>query len=46
MQKTDYSKKSYYSVWMIKSKGQVSGEPGDKLAFLGWEKKIGSSKIC
>ena len=45
MQITDHSKKSLsFRMDDQKQRFTVSGEPGDKLAFLGWE--IRSSKIC
>ena len=38
MQKTDYSKKSlFFRMDDQKQRCTISGEPGDKLAFLGWE---------
>ena len=38
MQKMDYSKKSlYFRMDDQKQRFTISGEPGDKLAFLGWE---------
>ena len=38
MQKTDYSKKSlFFRMDDQKQRFTISGEPGDKLAFLGWE---------
>ena len=38
MQKTDHSKKSlFFRMDNQKQRFTISGEPGDKLAFLGWE---------
>ena len=38
MQKVDYTKKSLcFRMDNHKQRFTISGEPGDKLAFLGWE---------